>query len=166
MSALSSLGIDPMSMLVYASNTGLVLVVLTYLLYKPAFKMMDERRNKIKSSLESAEKLQAEIASQREALELAKQEAEEKLRNEMAELHAYTEKKRAELTAEMEAARTAMLEKAHHDIEAKKASMVQDVEKELLDFMVKAILNIVENQVPEDVVKASVSSAWKTYASK
>ena len=44
MDQLSNLGIDPWNMLLYLANTGVLLVILTYFLYKPILKFIDERR--------------------------------------------------------------------------------------------------------------------------
>lgn len=55
MEKLLNLGIDPWSILVYLLNTGVVLTVLTYLLYKPMLKFIDQRRQQILNNIDQAQ---------------------------------------------------------------------------------------------------------------
>jgi F0F1-type ATP synthase membrane subunit b/b' len=63
----------------------------------------------------------------------------------------------------MNATRTAMMQKAEAEIEARKTAMVKEVEEELLVLIKKIVLDIVRNKVPEEVVQSSVKDAWKHY---
>lgn len=164
MDKLLSLGIDPWSILLYLVNTGVLLAVLSYFLYQPVLNFLDERRKRVADSLQEAERLRRNFEQKMEESELERERVEAELRDELTKLRKFTDEKRAELIAEMEAARATMMQKAQDEIDAKKASLVSDVEEELMGFMVKAILHIVENKVPEDVIESSVKAAWKDYA--
>ncbi len=163
MEKLLTLGIDPLAMLVYLANTGLLIGVLTYLLYKPILKILDKRRDIIRDSIDEAKHLQEIFEQKLAESEAERQKTEAELKEELAKLHKYTEEKRAELVAEMEASRTAIMEKAQKEIEAKKASLLKDVEQEIKVLMTRIILDIVENKVPENVIQESISSSWKQY---
>jgi len=162
MDQLSSLGIDPWSMLLYLLNTGVLLAVLTYLLYKPILKFIDQRQKQIKENIEEAQKLQKTFEDRLAKSEQERTKVEAELRQELDNLHKFTEKKRAELIAEMDKARTEMLEKAQQEIEVRKAGIIKDAEAEVKKVMTKIILHIVENKVPEDVIESSIKSAWKS----
>lgn len=163
MDKLASLGIDPWGMLLYLLGTGVVLVALTYYLYKPIIKFVDERRKQIKDSIDEARNLQATFTKQLEESELKRQETEQELKTELEKLHKFTEQKKAELISEMEEARGNMMQKAQKEIDERKANLIKEAEKEILNLMSKIILNIVENKVPANVIEESVQSAWQTY---
>ncbi len=163
MDQLASLGINPWSMLLYLLNTGVVLVVLLKFLYKPIQKFVDERQEQIKSSIDESRKLKEEFEAQAEKLRAEKKEAEATLKEEIENLKSFTDKKRAELTAEMEAARSDMMQKAQKEITERKDKLIKDAEAEIKQLMSKIILEIVENNVPEEVIEKSVKSAWTAY---
>ena len=163
MDKLASLGIDPWSMLLYLINTGTVLVILTYFLYKPILKYVDQRRKTIKDSIEEAQKLQETFEKRLEESEKKRQAAEDEFKSEIEQLHKYTDQKKAELISEMEVARGKMMQKAQSEIDEKKAQIIKDAEKEVMSMMTKIILNIVENKVPANVIEESVKSGWKAY---
>ncbi len=164
MDKLLTLGIDPWAIVVYLGNTGLVIVVLTLLVYKPLIKILDKRREIISSSMDEAGNLQAAFEKKLAETEAQTKEAEEKFRTELAKLKAYTEEKRAELIAEMEQTRNAMLSKAEEEILRRKEALLKDAEKDIKLLMAKIILDIVENKVPDNVIEESIASGWKKYS--
>jgi F-type H+-transporting ATPase subunit b len=166
MDGLSKLGIDPLSILLYLLNTGLLLIVLIYVLYKPILRYLDERRDQIRRSVHEAQILKEELDKKSVEAEEASKKAEETLKREMENLRKFTEEKRAELTAEMEAARAEMLAKADADITRRKMEILQDAEKATMDLIKKVVLHIVQNKVPGDVVEASIKDSWKQFNSQ
>ncbi len=165
MEGLAKLGIDPFSILLYLLNTGLLLVVLTYVLYKPILRYLDERRDQIRSSVEEAQLLKVELDKKSIEAAEASKNAEETLKREMENLRKFTEEKRAELTAEMETARNEMLAKADADITRRNNELMKEAEKATMDLIKKVVLHIVQNKVPEEVVEASIKDSWKQFNS-
>lgn len=163
MEGLAKLGINPLSILLYMLNTGLLLVVLIYVLYKPILRYIDERRDQIRRSVEEAQLLKLELDKKSEESELASKKAEETLKREMENLRKFTEEKRAELTAEMESARNEMLAKADADITRRREEILKDAERATMDLVKKLVLHIVQNKVPEEVVEASIQDSWKQF---
>ena len=163
MEGLSKLGIDLWSILFYILNTGLLLFVLTYVLYKPILKFLDERRAQIRSSVEEAQNLKVELDKRSAEVEEATEKAEAMLKKEMENLRKFTEEKRAELTVEMEKARGDMLAKAEEDISRRKGEILKDAENDTLQLIKKIVLYVVQNKVPAEVIEDSIKSAWHTY---
>ncbi len=163
MDQLAQLGINPWSMVLYIGNMGALLVFLTYFLYKPLQAFLEKRRQYIKDSLEQAENLKYTFEKTLQENEASKVAMEAELKSELEKLKRYIDERRAELNAEMETARAQMMERAQAEIDARKADMVKEVEDELKALMVRMVLHIVENKVPQDVIESSVQSAWKSY---
>lgn len=163
MDKLLALGIDPWAMLLYLVNTGIVIIVLTYYLYKPILNFVDKRRDQILKNIDESKHLQETFEKKLEESEKKKNKMEAELKEEMSNLNKFTEAKKKELMAEMEASRISMLKKAQEEIEARKESLMKEVEGEVKVLMAKIILDIVENKVPEDVIQESIGSAWKQY---
>ncbi len=163
MDSLLNLGINPMSILIYMTNIGLLIGVLTFFLHKPLLNFLDERRKTIADSLEQARVLREGFDEQLKLAREEKAKMEQELRDELANLHKFVETKRAELISAMEKEKAELLAKAYSDIEAKKEALVKDAEKQVMTLMVKIILDIVQNKVPEKVIQESVQDSWKHY---
>lgn len=163
MDKLLSLGIDPWQMVLYLGNTGLVVIILTYYLYKPILGFIDKRRDQILRSIDESKHLQEEFEKKLDQSEKKRRDTETELKNELNNLQKFTEEKRKQLVGEMEAARTEMMRKAQMEIEQKKDALIKDAEKEIKILMTRIILEIVENKVPETVINDSIHSAWKQY---
>lgn len=163
MDRLSQLGIDLWSIVIYIANTGVVLAVLTYFLFKPILKFIDARRKHIADSIEEANLLREEFSKKLATSEAEKKKMEAELRQEMQNLQKFLETKRIELISEMETTRTEMMRKAQNEIDERKASLIKDTEKEVMAIMTRIILEIVQNKVPENVVQESIHDSWKQY---
>lgn len=163
MEALEKLGINPMSILLYLINLGSVLLVLTYLLYKPVLGFLDKRRKQISDSIEEAKILRDEFDSTLQKAEKEKREIEIQFREEMDKLKKFVDERKSELTKEMETARSEMMAKAQSEIDEKKASIMKDAEAATMILIKKVILEIVKNKVPENVIQESIKDAWQQY---
>lgn len=161
MEGLAKLGIDLWSIFLYLLNTGLLLAVLVFLVYKPLLKFLDNRREQIRSSVDEARELKDQLDRSAEEAEKAQAQAEEKLKREMENLRKFTEEKRVQLTAEMESAKAALLAKAEEEIERRKQDILKDAEAATMETIKKIVLHIVQSKVPEEVVTASIKDAWK-----
>jgi len=58
---LQSFGVDWRLLIIQAVNFGVLLVALTYFLYKPVLNMLDERRKKIEQGVKDASKAKEEL---------------------------------------------------------------------------------------------------------
>ncbi len=163
MEGLLKLGIDPLSILIYVLNTGVLLVVLVFVLYKPLLKFIDDRRKQISDSVDEARLLKEELDKKSEEANNAQAHFETELKREREALRKFAEEKRAQLEADMNATRNEMMQKAEADIDAHKATMVKEVEADLLNLMKKIILEIVQHKVPEQVIQDSIKDAWKQH---
>ena len=163
MDKIANLGIDPWSILIYVGNSGFILAILTYFLYKPLLAYIDQRRKQIADSLDQARVLSEEFESKMAETKAEKEKVETELREELVKLNKFVEDKRAELAAEMSKTRTEMLSKAQEEIDEKKARLIKDAEKEIMSLMTRIILDIVRNKVPEKVIQESIGEAWTSY---
>jgi len=163
MDALAKIGIDLWSVLLYLINTGILVGVLTYLLYKPALKFLDERRHSIQSSLDEADELKRAFEAKTAEMHLAEKEMRASFEKELADGRAFVEEMKAKMTAEMQEQKQQMMEKAMADIQAEKERLMASVRSDVLATMEKALTSILLNRVPEDVITSSVSEEWDRF---
>jgi|GEM_PF-2167989 F-type H+-transporting ATPase subunit b len=163
MDGLDQLGISLDSILIYLVNYGVLLAVLTYLLYNPIRNFTTKRRETVISQLEEAEMIKKEFATQLENLKAEKLETESKLQSELESMRSFVYEKKKELISEMEAERRNMLDKTTQEIAEAKEQMVSEVEVELQKKMSQIILEVISNKVPKEVIAESVTEAWSEY---
>jgi F-type H+-transporting ATPase subunit b len=163
MEALSLLGIDPWSVLVYMVNFGLILFVVWKFFTNPIIATLDKRKNQIENNIKEADKLKNELSKQKEIMEKEKEELKQRMESEIVSLKKNLENKRKEAEAEIDLRRAKMLEEVKKTITEEKAAIKNDIKDEILEIVQKMVLYIVSNKMPKDIVSASVKEAWDTY---
>lgn len=163
MEGLSNLGIDLKSILFYIINIGFLIVVLWYLLYDPILNVLSKRQKTISDTIDEANKLKTQFEKEIVEMDRKQQAAQAELKSELEKMEQFIEKRKTQLTAEMEEERLKMLDKATKEIEKRKAELISTAEKQLLEIIKKIVLEIVHNKVPADVIQGSVSEAWVKY---
>lgn len=78
MEILTSLGIDPAVMLAQAVNFFALLAILTFLVYKPVLKLLDERKERIAKAEEHAQLVEDKLARVEELTQKELKKAQEK----------------------------------------------------------------------------------------
>ncbi|MCF7845960.1 MAG: F0F1 ATP synthase subunit B [Candidatus Peribacteraceae bacterium] len=78
MEILSSLGIDPAVMLAQAVNFFALLAILTFLVYKPVLKLLDERKERIAKAEEHAQLVEDKLARAEELTQKELKKAQQK----------------------------------------------------------------------------------------
>jgi F-type H+-transporting ATPase subunit b len=140
---MDKLGIQPTQLITQIVNFAILAVVLTKILYKPVLKSLEERRKKIASGLEYAEKarLEAEKGEKKrlEVLVRAKEEGK-RIVEESKKAGKQLEEEIVE-KAHLEA--VAVMDKAKQDIQQVRLDMEKGVQKdavELATAMVERLL--------------------------
>ena len=161
MEALQRLGIDGWSIVLYLVNMGILLGVLTKLLYRPLLKLMDDRREAVRKNLEEAESLKVAFAEESKRQSHETKELLLNMQAEVSEAKARAEVHAKELIMEADARREQMLEQAQQQIDEAKKGILKEAEKETQKRIEQTILHVLKNKIPVDVVKTSVQAAWK-----
>lgn len=146
MELLQKLGVDWKLLLAQVVNFTILLSVLTFFVYRPLLRVIDERRERIRKSMDDAGK----IAHEQERLAHAREEA---LRAIDRECGAFLEKAKndaerakAELlhAADMEA--QALLAKGHEQLRAERAQAMREMQKSLASAILQMTEKILERE--------------------
>ena len=166
MDAIQKIGINYQALAIYLVNFGILVAALGKFLYRPILDILDERRELIRKNLEEAEDLRESFS-----LELQKQqEKTDSLLTSMERdvLKAKTEAKKEAVTllSEAEQERANILKDAHIYADKIKEAMHDEVAGEVLERVEKVVTSVLQNKVPESVVRHSVHEAWEKEYSK
>ncbi len=163
MENLARLGIDLTSLLVYAVNFGLIVLIIAKFFSGPLLKMLEDRRQSIKSNIEEAEKLKMELATQMEKFEKDKKQMEIRMDQEIKTMRNDMERKKKEFDAENEAKKIKMMAEVKTAIDEQKNNLQKELKADLLSMVQRMVMYIVSNKIPSELVQSSVAEAWQNY---
>lgn len=163
MEALSKLGIDFTSVILYLFNFGILFAVIAYFVTGPIVKLLDERKKTIKDNLEQAEKIKNEFMQEKKRAEGEKESMRITMEKELGAMKKEMDDKRRKMEEAMEIKKAKMLEEMRSVVEEEKGKIMKRAEQQTLDLIGKVIMHVVSNKIPQDVVKDSVNEAWKMY---
>jgi len=144
---LGALGFDVPSLIVYLVNFLILVVLLRAVAYKPVLRMLEQRSARIKESLETAERVQAEARRQQEELqrqmEVARQEGQRVIEQarQLAEQYRQEERERVHQEAEV------FMERARQEIQRERDNAVMEVRRQMGDLAILAAERIIERSL-------------------
>ena len=150
MGGFSSLGISLPLLLAFVINFIILLALLGKFLYKPVLKMLDERTQKVKESMEWAESIkrdyeQARVEVQKQ-IEKGRQEGQAILAQAVQKGEALKEEARKEASAQAKA----IVEKARLQLEAERDKMVEDLRKEFVSLLILASEKVIRQTLDKE----------------
>jgi F-type H+-transporting ATPase subunit b len=160
MEALDKLGINFGGIILYIVNFGFLIFIMARFVYRPLVKAIDERRDQIRESLESAEALRLDFAAREERVKSEASATLEAVREEAQRLADRAKQDAVALVAEAEARKEAMLTEAEARVQAMESDILRKVEVEAVTRVAKAVELILQAGVDPVLVKESVQVAW------
>jgi F-type H+-transporting ATPase subunit b len=144
---MEGLGISLPTFIAQVVNFVILLVILSFFVYKPIMKMLDERPRKIKESLDEGEKVRAEAVKAEEdfkkRLEAAGKESQEVIAK--AIRTGEEARQRAQVEAKEEA--KALVEKARQDIQHERDEVIGELRQEFTDLTIVAAEKVIEKSL-------------------
>ena len=163
MEALSNLGIDFWSILLYLINMGLLVFLMGKYLFPKILHFLDERRELIRNNLNEAENLKNAMGHERSVMEKEKEELRHHLNQELTEGKKVLEEKQRKVEAEIDAKKMKMLDEVKKVMADEKEKLMGGVQKELLTMVQKMVTHIVSHDIPKETIEKSVSGAWEQF---
>jgi F-type H+-transporting ATPase subunit b len=144
---LETLGIHFPSLAIYLVNFLLVLLLLYLFAYKPILRLLDQRAERIRESLEAADTARQEAASSQEAIQEQITEARREGQRIMDQAREASERFRTE---EMDKARQeaeAFVERAKEDIARERDTALQEVRASFGDLAITAAERVIRSSL-------------------
>ena len=144
---LETLGIHFPSLLIYLINFLLVLGLLLLFAYRPILRLMDQRAERIRESLEASERAREAAASSQEAVEAQLVDARREAQRIVEQAREAAERYRAE---EMERARNeaeTFVSRARADIDRERDAAIDEVRANFADLAMTAAERVVRRSL-------------------
>ncbi len=143
--------IDLSLIIAQATTFLLLLLILNRFVYKPIFKTLNERREKIEDSLRKTEEINKRVEEinkyhQKKLVE-ARDEASAIIALAREKTDKDTEKRLKKASEEIQG----LFEKARAEIKIEKEDMIQDAERRVAEFLIPAIEKVLSESVDKEI---------------
>lgn len=165
MGPLAKLGFDVPVFIAQLINFGLLLVLLRLFAYKPIMKMLDNRANKIKESLEAGDRAKQDAVSAEKEIAKKIEEASASGQQIVGQAVKTAEevKRRAALDAKKEA--DAIVSKAQVEIQREKQESMTELRKEVADLAVLVAGKAIGESIDKETQRRLIENTLKEVSS-
>ena len=146
MELLTTLGIDWKLLIVQLINFVILIIVLTYLLYRPILRVLDERKARIQKSLEEAKK----VKPMKKGMDEVRKEQMKKLDLETGKLLESARKQaddmKKEMIARAQEEAAGIVAKAQEQLGAERGRMVSEIQGTLANIVVQMTEKVLQRE--------------------
>jgi F-type H+-transporting ATPase subunit b len=159
MEALHNLGIDFKVMIAQIINFGILVFILVKFLYRPILKALDDRRKKIKTSLEQAADIEKKHTEAKEEYNSRVLKANQEADHIVEKAKAEAEKTRKAILDKTQKEAEAIRENASKDIESERNALYADVKKSAGKLAIFIVTKVLKQDQGEEFYRKSVEKA-------
>lgn len=158
---LDDLGIDGPSLIAFLINFFLLLGLLTFFLYKPVTRMLDERSAKIKESLQEAERIKLESVQAEEAVKVQIESGRKEGQAIVAQASQIAERVKEEARAGAKEEANALIAKARTEIERERAESFDQLRQEFVDLAISAAEKVINQSLDKKAHQRLIEETLK-----
>ena len=144
---MDALGINLPGLLTQLISFTILVIVLYKFLYGPITRMLDQRAERIKSSLEAADRARAEAASSAEQVEQEMVKARQEGQRLIAEAQEAARRAAEQIEQRSKAQADEMIKRAEAEIAQQKDSAIEELRHEFAGLAVLAAERVVEREL-------------------
>ena len=148
---MEALGINLAGLITQIVSFLVLLFILYKFLYKPLLRMLDERSERIKDSLESAERVKEEAAANQAQMQDDIQKAREEGQQMIAQAREVADRFRDEEMAQAREEIASERTKAGADIQRERDAAIEDLRREFAGLAISAAERVVERSLDESL---------------
>ena len=150
MEGFGGIGINWQWLLAFVINFVILLALLGIFLYKPVLKMVDERSNRIKESMEQAEATREEYARAREEVQKQINRAREEGQALIAQATQIGERVREEAGEKAVQEAQALVDKTRVELERERDKAIDDLRREFADISIMAAEKVIKERLDKE----------------
>ncbi|TFH48209.1 MAG: F0F1 ATP synthase subunit B [Methanothrix sp.] len=147
---MGAIGIDWQVLLAQFVNFAILFGLLSVLLYKPMRRMLDERSNKIKESMEQAEQIKEQMTKSEEQVKLQLDTARREGQEILAQAAQMGERLKEEAKGEARQEAEVIVARARTEIERERDQAIDEVKREFVDLAITAAEKVVHESLDRE----------------
>jgi F-type H+-transporting ATPase subunit b len=146
---MGALGINLIGLITQVIGFVAIVVLLTWLLYKPLLRVLDQRSEKIKESLEASERAREEAAKSQEEMQQQLEESRAEGQQLIAQARDVADRFREEELAKAREEISAQRSRAEADIQRERDAAIEDLRREFSGLAVVAAERVIRRSLDE-----------------
>ena len=150
---MTDLGFNFPSLIVFVVNFLILLGIMYLLAYKPILRVMDRRADKIRESLEAADRATADAAKSQDTLQSQINEARLEAQKLIDQARSIAERYREDEQTKARQESESLVTRAREDIQKERDAAIQEVSNHFADLAVSAAERIIHRSVDRDAHK-------------
>lgn len=147
---MGAIGIDWQVLLAQFINFAILFGLLSVLLYKPMRRMLDERSNRIKESMEQAEQIKEQMTKSEEQVKLQLDTARREGQDILAQAAQMGERLKEEAKGEARQEAEVIVARARTEIERERDQAIDEVKREFVDLAITAAEKVVNESLDRE----------------
>jgi len=161
MEALSKLGIDFKVMIAQIINFGILIAVLTKLLYKPILHTLDQRRKRIEESLKMAKEIETKSAKVEEEMDHKRNVAKKEAAEIVGDAKSTAEKDRAKILVSAAEESDRVKKAAREQIELDRQAMLDETKKRVGKLALLLVTRSLKQDMGDEFYERNINMALK-----
>jgi F-type H+-transporting ATPase subunit b len=147
---MDQLGINGPLLIAFVINFLLLFGLLSFVLYKPVLKMLDERQAKIKESMEQAEAIKQQSERTEQDIKAQMQEAQKEAQKIVAQATQIGEQLENEAKEAARVEAENMINKAKVEIERQREKDIEELRSQFADIAILAAEKVIKETLDKD----------------
>lgn len=144
---IADLGINLPVLIAQLVNFTVLLVVLRLVAWGPLMKMLDERRERIRESLEAADRAKAQVAESERQVQQQVEAGRREAQQLIAQAQEIANRIQAEARSQAQADAEAMLARARNEIQLERDQAIAELRKEFADLAISAAEKVIKSSL-------------------
>ena len=144
---ITELGVNLPSLIAYVLNFVILLGILVFFAYRPLLRVLDQRSERIRESLEAAERAQSAAASSEAAVEEQLNEARREGQRLLEQAREASERFRGEEMERAQRDAEAFVERARSDIQRERDAAIEEVRANFGDLAITAAERVIRRSL-------------------
>lgn len=164
-------GLDPQLLadtVLLAISIFVLFTLLSYLLFNPARKLLEQRRQKIRNDLDSAQKEHEEATVLKEEYQLKLREIHKEEEEILSEARKRAKQSEMNIIAQAKEEAARIMERANQEVELEKKRAVDDMKKEMIQIaslmagkvVAASIDTTIQDSLVDETLKEMGDSTW------
>ena len=146
---MAALGINLIGLITQVVGFVAIVVLLTWLLYKPLLRVLDQRSERIRESLEASERAREEVARSQEEMQRQIEESRAEGQQLIAQARDVADRFREEELAKARDEIAAQRSRAEADIQRERDAAIEDIRREFAGLAVVAAERVIRRSLDE-----------------
>lgn len=146
MELLTTLGVNAGMLIAQLLNFGILLVALTWLLYKPVLKVINDRRERVRQSMDNAAQLERQVAQMEKDRKARMLELDEHMKILMADARTQGEAVKQGIVDAAQQDVAQMLEKGRKQLEDERRALLADMQQTVTAVSVSLAEKILQRE--------------------